>query len=493
MSHHETDIGDRNMHGRLIRAAALTTTAVGLLTACAVNPVTGRSELSLISEAEEIRLGRQEATESLTEHSELMHPEAQAMVRRIGTRMAARSERPGLPWEFHVIDDPVVNAFAAPGGFVFVTRGLLTHLTSEAELAAVLGHEVAHVTARHSARAQSTDLAMDLLIKTASASWPSLGKYERAAAGSARMLGLKFSRDHEAQSDEVGFRYALAQGYDVRQMANVFRMFERVEGASGARVPGWQRTHPNPGNRALRAQQRADSLPPAALVNATVNRNGYLRMINGMIFGENPRLGFFVGARFYHPDLAFQVEMPETWRGINRADRVIAASADGTTQLHLTFGEGSPAEAVQRFVSEDGMSHRGIRHGSINGLPTSVATFDVRAGTPQALVGEVGAIHHGGRTYVIFGFMSAQSATRLSEVGQMIRSFRPLTDRQILAVRPAVLHVVELPMAMTGQAFVERYPSSVPPETIYTINGVEANTMLPKGTLIKRVVAGRLP
>ena len=126
---------------------------LALAVACARNPVTGRQELSLISQSQEIEMGREASRGDLARVGEINSPAARDLVNRIGKTMAAKSERPNLPWEFHVLDDAAVNAFAYPGGFIFVTRGLMTHLNSEAELAEVIGHEIGHVTAKHTVAA----------------------------------------------------------------------------------------------------------------------------------------------------------------------------------------------------------------------------------------------------------------------------------------------------------------------------------------------------
>jgi predicted Zn-dependent protease len=274
------------------------------IASCARNPVTGKNELALVSEGQEIQMGQQAAQEVAQTIGFVEDPELQSYVANIGKRMAAKSERPDLPWEFHVVNDASVNAFALPGGFIYVTRGLLGHMNSEAELATVLGHEIGHVTARHSVQQISKAQLATLGLGIGSIVSSDIAQFAGLASQGLQVLFLKYGRDAENQADELGFRYALTQNYDVREMANVFETLNRaseVEGGGG-RLPEWLSTHPNPENRVKRTEERLDTLH-ASLTSTIVNRDEYLKQIDGVAFGEDPRQGFFEGAMFYHPDM----------------------------------------------------------------------------------------------------------------------------------------------------------------------------------------------
>jgi predicted Zn-dependent protease len=458
--------------------------------ACATNPVTGRRELSLISESQEIQMGRQASQADLQRVGAVDNAAVRDLVRRIGTQMAAKSERPGLPWEFHVLDDASVNAFAYPGGFIFVTRGLLTHLNSEAELAEVIGHEIGHVTAKHTVAQMSQAQVAQIGLVAGSILSPRIAQYGELLGTGASLLFLKFGRDDELQADALGFQYSLANGYDVREAPKVFETLGRLAGDQAGRVPEWQSTHPDPGNRVARAQQRVAQLPQGALAEARVNRESYLRLLDGMIFGENPRHGYFSGNAFLHPDLRFQFNTPNGWRRANLPDAVVAQSPDNAAQFQLVPGQGSPAQALQAFLGQQGITVRQSGQTTINGLPAVIAEFDAQA-EQGTLRGLVAALQHGGATYMLMGIMTPQAiASRGPEIDATIRSFRPLTDPAALNVQPARVEIVTLPRAMTGQAFVQQYPSSVPAEQVYVINAMQAATQLPQGALVKRVVGG---
>lgn len=476
----------RNLVVHKFRYTVLLLTLQLGMAACATNPVTGRREISLISQSQEIEMGREASAGDLKRIGEVSDPAVQAMVRRIGSAMASKSERPGLPWEFHVLDDAAINAFAYPGGFIFVTRGLLTNLNSEAELAEVIGHEIGHVTAKHSVVSMSEQQLAQIGLVGASIFSSTVARYSDLLGGGASLLFLKFGRDDELQADALGFKYSLALGYDVREAPNVFQTLARLSGDAG-RVPEWQSTHPDPGNRAVRAEQRVAQLAPGALEGTKINRESYLRTINGMVFGENPRHGYFEGTRFLHPDLRFEFSFPGGWRTANMPDAVVGMSPDNGAQIQLIPAQGTPAQALQSFLQQQGITVRQSSSATVNGLNAASAVFD--ANTQNGILqGRALAVAQNQQTYLLLGIMAPQVAAQWSSgIDAALRSFRTLTDPKALAKQPVRIELVTLDQAMTGAQFVQRFPSSVPAEAVYIANGIEATTSLAKGTLLKRI------
>jgi predicted Zn-dependent protease len=239
---------------RLVRpgdsALPLLALATLLAAQCATNPATGRRQLNLYSEAQEIALGRQ-ADQQITAQLGLVDdPELQEWVTGIGRRLAVVSERPSLPWSFKVVDNPVVNAFALPGGFIYVTRGLLAFLRSEAELAGVLGHEIGHVTAQHSVNQMSKQqLAAGGLLVGMIVS-PEVARFGDLAQTGLGLLFLKYSRDDERQADDLGLRYMVGGGWEPRELPGVFDVLRGVGEIAGAgRIPNWLSSHPDPERR----------------------------------------------------------------------------------------------------------------------------------------------------------------------------------------------------------------------------------------------------
>ncbi len=466
--------------------------AAAALGGCATNPVSGKSELSLISQSQEIQMGKQASAGDLQSVGEANNPAAQAMVRRIGQAIAAKSERPGLPWEFHLLDDAAVNAFAYPGGFIFVTRGLMGQLTNEAELAEVIGHEIGHVTAKHTVAAMSKQQIAQIGLVGASVLSPKIAQYGDLLGTGASLLFLKFGRDDETQADALGFKYSLAQGYDVRQAPNVFNTLGRLSSeGGGARVPEWQSTHPDPGNRVKTAQAKVAALPASTFTNTKVNRDGYLKVVEGMIYGENPRLGYFKGTLFLHPDLRFQLNFPSGWKSVNMAQAVVSQASDNSAQLQLVPGQGAPAQALAQFTGQQGITVQQSGNTTINGNPAAIAVFSAQNSDGSTLRGEAAAIQYSGTTYMLIGLMAGNApAQRSNEIDAAIRSFRALNDASLINVQPATIQLVTLTEAMTGAGFVQKYPSTVAASAVYIMNEIDATTSLARGTVLKRVVGG---
>jgi predicted Zn-dependent protease len=459
---------------------------------CARNPVTGKSELSLVSESQEIEMGKQAAQQVAQTIGLYNDAQATAYVSGIGKRMAAASERPNLPWEFHIVEDASVNAFALPGGFIYVTRGLIATINDEAELATVVGHEIGHVTNRHSVQQISKQEVAQLGLGIGSILSSDIAKFGQLASAGLSVLFLKYSRDAENQADQAGFRYALNQNYDVREMTKVFETLDRISQSSGGgKLPEWLETHPDPGNRIQHIESFLDTLhrDPS---KGIVNREGYLQHVQGMIYGEDPRQGYFEGTQFYHPQMRFQLTFPTGWQVQNTPQAVAAMSPnqDAIMQLALA-GQGSPQQAAQQFLSQQGVQAGQSSTSNINGLPAASSYF--QAQTEQgAIQGIVSFISYGGQTFGLMGYTPAGKLGSYDQVFQnTIRSFSQLRDPSKLNVQPAKVELVKLDRQMTLEQFNSQYPSSIPVAELAIINEVEdPATPLQAGRMVKRVVGG---
>lgn len=468
---------------RAVSAAALLA-VTGL--ACAVNPATGKSQIMLVSEGSEISMGLSGAQDVKNSMPSLPDAKVQGYVKEIGLRMAKASERPQLPWDFTVLDDPQINAFALPGGPIFVTRGILTHFNSEAELAAVLGHEIGHVTARHSAAQMSRQQLGMIGLVAGSLASERVASLAGALSQGMGLLFLKYGRDDETQADALGFRYAYRDGYDVREMVDVFEMLNRTSGSAAGRVPEWAATHPNPENRMTKTRQRIDSLN-ADLSKAKVNADGYLRLLDGMAYGPDPRQGFFRQGLFLHPDLAFRMEFPSGWKTENGATAVSAGDPQGAAVVQLTFAQGTPDEALRTFSQQQGVQIGGNPNVRAPAGPTRAATF--RATQEQGgLDGLVAFVAYGGRTYQITGMTRAGSYGQFGGAFErVVQSFRPETDRAVLGVQPLRLAIVTVPRAMSVEQFVAEFPSTGGIERFLLVNNLQAGALLKRGQLVKRI------
>ena len=474
------------------RRAALLLPLVLLLSACAVNPVTGRRQLVLISEAQEIEMGRQTAAQVEQQIGLVPDEGLQQYVHSVGTAMAATSERPHLPWTFRVVDDPTPNAFALPGGFIYVTRGMMGLMMNEAELAGVLGHEIGHVTARHSVTQISRAQLAQIGLVVGAVAVPELGQAMDAASAGLQLLFLHYGRDAERQSDELGFNYSSQAGYDVREMPDIFRSLLRMgEQQERSALPTWLASHPGEEERIAAAEARIAALP--ALPDSSGRGTGrYLDQLRGLVYGQNPRNGFFRDGRFYHPELRFQLDFPGGWATQNLAQAVMAGSPRQDAILQLTLSETSGATAAaQAFLSQQGIQPLQTRRETVRGNPAVLGMFQAR--TQQGTIeGIAGWIEHDGRTYQLLGYTPGGGLRAYGQLfEQTIRSFQTVTDPQILSVQPDRVEVVRTERAMSLEEFNRRYPSTVAMEELAIMNQLEgAGSMIPAGTLMKRVTSG---
>jgi predicted Zn-dependent protease len=464
-----------------------------LVASCSTNPATGKRQIAFIGEEQEVAMGR-EADQQISQSLGLYPDEQlQAYVNRLGQKLAASSERPNLPWTFRVVDDPVVNAFALPGGYIYVTRGLLTHLTSEAELVSVLGHEIGHVTGRHSVEQMSkAQLAQVGLIAGMIAAPELAQQFGNLAQTGLGLLFLKYGRDDEREADDLGLRYLNTENYDPRQMPEVFETLGRVSQQQGqGRVPGWLSTHPAPENRIQRIESHI-AQSGLDFSNRTVGRERYLESIDNLVFGENPREGYFQGNRFIHPEMAFEIRFPEGWRTSNQKTQVGAMSPNQDALVVMALApQSSPQEAARAFFSQQGIQQGQPLRANLGGLPSVASTFGVQ--TQQGnIMGVAAFVEHGNRVFQLLGYTSESNFRRYDDLlASSVASFARVTDRRLLDVQPRRVDVVSVPSAMTLQEFDRRYPSTVDLETLAIINHVDSsNDRFPAGAEVKRVVGG---
>jgi predicted Zn-dependent protease len=477
------------VHRRPLTTRNLATAALlGLLAGCAINPVSGHRELALISESQEIEIGRQMALAAEGQIGLVDDADLQAYVGRIGMQLAQASERPGLPWAFRVVDDPTPNAFAAPGGYIFVTRGLLALMRNEAELASVLGHEVGHVTARHSVAMMSRAQLAQIGLGLGSILSPRVAQLGDVPAGGLQLLFLSYGRDAERQADDLGYGYALAQGYDVRQMVNVFAALQQsAELAGQSPLPTWLASHPYPAERIARIRQRLETLPPEPA--RRVAEEDYLARIDGLVYGVNPRQGDFENNRFLHPELAFRIDLPKGWAVQNLPQVVAAGSPARDALIQLTLAQGQARNAADAFFSGQGITAGRVKSETVNGLPAIVGGFDVQ--TEQGVLGGIAAfITHADRTYRILAYSPVdQLAGYEGTFRGSIDSFRRLTDRAALARQPDRLEVVRITRPISVAEFHRTQPSTISPDELALINQLaRPDTVMPAGFRAKRVV-----
>ena len=475
----------------MIRRAMFLLVAGLAISGCAVNPATGKNQLMLVSEDQEIAMGRQADSAVVISIGLYPDPVWQRYIQQFGARIAATSERPNLPWTFRVVDDPAINAFAIPGGFVYVTRGLLAHLTSEAQLASVVGHEIGHVTARHTAAAMSQQQLIGLGLAVGSMANSQVAKYAGTANQALGILYLKFSRDNESQADQLGLRYMRRASYDPREMPGVFVMLDREGKAAGnaGRLPTWLETHPSPANRVAAISAQIAVLPQD-FSGTSVNRDAYERLLDGLVFGNNPRQGYFTGSQFFHPDLRFRIGFPDGWALNNGPQAVIAVSPaqDGVIELAQASEPTSDA-AARAFLAQQGItSSSSTRLSLTGGLPAVSAPF-AAATESGTLRGTVLFVEYGGAVYRIVGYAPEARWPSYQGVAEGAeRSFQRLTDPAALNVQPQHMSIVTLARATTIAQLARERASPAAATTLALINQVEVDTPFASGRLVKWVI-----
>jgi predicted Zn-dependent protease len=346
---------------RITGLLAILGVAASLLTSgCATNPVSKRSEFVLMSEDQELAIGRQMHAEVLQEYGEYKDPKLQAYVQQVGERVAALSDRPQLIYRFTVLDSPEVNAFALPGGYIYITRGILAYLNSEAELAAVLGHEIGHVTARHAVQQYSAAMAANVTFAIGSIFVPQLasraGQSLFDTLGGALLSG--YGRDHELEADRLGAEYLARTDYNPQAMIGVLTLlknqevFEKAqakkEGRPARVYHGVFASHPSADQRLQ--QVVGEATPLRTVHDGRVERDPYLRHIDGLAFGDSEAQGIRRASDFYHRGLNFGLHFPPGWRLENSPDKLLAASPASDSLMQVQTAPRGGARTPQEYM-----------------------------------------------------------------------------------------------------------------------------------------------
>ncbi len=465
---------------------------------CAVNPVTGKKELSLMSEEKEIAMGAQNDPSIVAQFGSYPDEQLQRFIDEKGQAMAAISHRPNLKFTFRVLDSPVVNAFALPGGYVYFTRGILAHFSNEAEFAGVLGHEIGHVTARHGAQQQTQQMLgqVGLMAGTIAGTiltQSDISPYADQAAQGLQLLFLKFGRDDESQSDRLGVEYSTKIGYDANYMAGFFGTLHRLSSQGGGEtIPSFLSTHPDPLDREENVAKLAEewqSKVPAS--NFKVNRDSYLRLIEGIVYGEDPNQGYHEGNVFYHPQLKFRYSFPTGWRLMNSPTVVEMIEPEGKALVQLTIGQGENAEAAVKGVIEQyKFQVQSQSSTTLNGLPAYVAEAQYSDEQNQQQLGiHLTGIGYGDLNYIFMGVTTSDLyGTYQRNFSQTGGSFQELTDPARLDVKPERVKIEEVRQTTTLQQALKGF--GMPEnrlEELAVLNGMQLGDTVDQGMLIKTI------
>jgi predicted Zn-dependent protease len=452
--------------------------------------------LGCLTPAAEQELGateeaRLEETVGLSDHAR-----SAAWVTAVGRRVAQHAP-PGVDYRFHVIDMEAPNAFALPGGPVYISRGLLALLNSEDELAGVLGHEIGHIVGRHATRRKAAATPLAILIGVpagiVSSIAPRLGRLASLPAAVAGSVAISaYSRQQEYAADEFGVDYAAAAGYDPGALADALRALEREHAlhGDGPTRSSFLASHPSTPDRRQRVRNRAKNRVPGPAAPVASSRAAVLERLSGLMAGPNPRNGSFAGDRFLHLGLEFSIRMPADWQHVNTPEAVASMPSadrrDVFVTLQLAGAGDDPMELLDKSDLDDATRSR-IQRRKISGLPATQLTMEAEG---KSL--DFTWVSYGGRIYAITGVAPAKEAKRYASVFKGVAdSFAPLraTDRaKIQVLRVAIVE------ARSGESLMKlagRSGAAWGADWISAANAIAPTDRLSQGQGVKVVVERR--
>ncbi|MGE8360795.1 M48 family metalloprotease [Pseudomonas sp.] len=456
---------------------------LGLLSGCAVNPATGRTNFVMMSEQQELDLGRRYNQEIIKQNPRHADEKLQAYVQQIGERVAKASHRSQLDYQFTVVDSPDINAFALPGGYIYIHRGLLAYLNSEAELAAVLGHEVGHVTARHSVQQQSQSSAWNILGQAVA-----IGTGVGAAADLTNVLGTTFvrgyGRDMELEADGLGAQYLARSGYDPQAMIEVVKVLKnqevfardqaakRGEAQATGGYHGLFDTHPDNDRRLQEVLGPARALVAGQQI---VNREVFLQHLEGLPFGDSAATGVRRGQNFYHAELGFALGFPDGWGIVNRPDAVIGHTPDQQAFIAMTLEANdqglAPADLLRQRAGNTRLANgEALQQAGLQGYTAVIP------GNPAR---RVAVVSKGKQAYLFVGVTRGNASldTQDARFLQVIKSFHSLTTAERKLAEPLRLHMVKAKNGQTMAALAK--DSKLPDDAEATLRLL--NNLYPTG------------
>ncbi len=410
-----------------------------LLSSCSVNPVTGKQDFVMISENQEIQMGREYNAQILKQNPVYKDQELQEYVQSIGESLAIKSHRPNLIYRFTVLDSPDINAFALPGGYIYINRGLMSYLSTEEELAAVLGHEIGHVTARHSVKQYSQSQLMGILSTAIEINaGRTAGNLANLASGA---LLSGYGRDMELEADDLGAQYIFQEGYSPQGMFEVLSVLKDQEIYS-KKIAEQRGQEPRSYHGVFASHPSNDSRLKEVLNNVSVSfkegkkkgSDNYLNMIEGMVFGDSEQSGIRRGNEFFHGPLNFFMSSPNSWEIINTPNSLVFTSPSGEARLQVTLEDlnfkESPREYLMRFASDIDEG----RELSINGFEGYTGK-SFRSGRMTRMA----VLFKDDQVYQFIGFLKNRNSNFLkfdNNFLKIINSFRKLKPNEKDSAKP---------------------------------------------------------
>ena len=469
---------------------------IPFLASCTTNPATGQKQFTaLMSPSQENKIGAQEHEKVIKQFGLYDNPALQAYVNKVGQKVVANTERGDVRYKFFVVDSPVVNAFALPGGYIYLSRGLLALSNNEAEMAAVLAHEAGHITGRHSAERYSRGVVTGLGASILSAAIGSDGASQALGLGS--QLYLKsYSRGQESQSDSLGIRYLSRAGYHPYGMTGFLKSLNadtalenKIDGKSGDPAASYLSTHPATAQRVSSTMQESRSYPQQGIIN----RDGYLNKIQGMIYGDSADQGFVRGNDFYHPNLGFTFSVPQGFRIINQPAQVVAVGPRKDVLVIFDMSKNAQGVSPALFMRDVWMKDKEVRNIeaiTINGMGAASGSVVGQINGKEMNI-QLVAIQWSPQDFVRFQIAMPKnvSGDLLQALKRTTFSFRRLSASEKQSLKPYKIKLVRAGSgdsisSLASRMAVKEYAQ----DRFRVLNGLAPNENVQAGTLYKLIV-----
>ena len=497
---------ERRSRRRIRRLASLARWRAGLTAlvlaaaqpGCAINPVTGKPEFTTVSTSSEIEMGQKMALQVQLQVGMVDDPELAAYIARLGASLAEHSVRQDVSYHFQVVDMAEPNAFALPGGYVYVSRGLLALTDSEAELAGVVGHEIGHVAARHSAQRETRRTGVGVLSAMSSI----LGGAVAGSAGMQSFGGMadlygagiiaSYSRDQERQADEIGQQIAGAAGYDPAAMpAFLERMGRYAELEAGrSEAPGFLDSHPPTEERVQATAHRASSVAVSDQEKLSATRAAYYSKLVGLPLGPDPAHGVLVRNRFIHPTLGYAVDFPPGWQTAARANLVagVAPDGQGLIKLERQRGSGNPGAAASSFARANRLYLEDETSATIGGLPAFRARAQTSSDSGRLELDLTWIAHPQGVFRIISASPSPAFPRFERTYAAVAQSFHRASDRERASVVKRQLWIARARPGESLAALSQRSRNVWSVEQTAVANGLDASAPLTADQMVKIAV-----
>ncbi|GAA4384472.1 M48 family metalloprotease [Hymenobacter koreensis] len=408
-----------------------------------------------------------------------------------GMQMGRVSDRPADVKGFTIVDSPIINAFATPQGHVYFTRGIMAHFNNEAQFAGVLGHEIGHITARHGQKQQTRSTVANGALILGSILSKRVASIAQPASQVVGLGLLKYGRDDENESDKLGVKYSSKIGYDPASMADFFLTLQRTEQSSGAAtIPTFLSSHPNSADRYQNVKKMAAAAEQQAGRQLAVNRDQYLKLIEGLAYGDNPREGYVEGGVFYHPDLKFRFPVPSGWKSQNSPSQFQMAEPSGKAVIVLIpAGNGTLDAAAEALAKQLNLQSPQASRTTINSFP-AIAIQGDQMGQQGVTARTLTYLIQDGQTiYALVGLTAPSTFdTYAPQFQRTAQGFARLTDASKINRQP---ERIRIRTAKAGQTLAQALAANGVPSSRHNemaiLNGMKTTDKMTGGMLFKVV------